>query len=62
MIYAMSDIHGCVEDLKKQMEHIDLGEDNRLYRYPAGDSPDKSGLCDRSEIRGGFGGTLFLPM
>ena len=30
MIYAMSDIHGCVEELKKQMEQVDLGADNRI--------------------------------
>lgn len=30
MIYAMSDIHGCMEDLKKQMGYVDLGGDNRI--------------------------------
>ncbi len=30
MIYAMSDIHGCIEDLLKQMEHVDLSVENRL--------------------------------
>ena len=30
MIYAMSDIHGCVEELKKQMEQVDLSGDNRI--------------------------------
>lgn len=28
MIYAMSDIHGCIEELQKQMEQVDLGGDN----------------------------------
>ena len=27
-IYAMSDIHGCIEELKKQMEFVDLSENN----------------------------------
>lgn len=26
----MSDIHGCIEELKKQMEYVDLGGNNRL--------------------------------
>lgn len=26
MIYAMSDIHGCIENLQKQMEQVDLSE------------------------------------
>ena len=30
MIYAMSDIHGCIEDIHKQMEQVDLSEDNRI--------------------------------
>lgn len=30
MIYAMSDIHGCIEELLKQMEHVDLSGENRL--------------------------------
>lgn len=30
MIYAMSDIHGCIENLKKQMEQVDLSEKNRI--------------------------------
>ena len=30
MIYAMSDIHGCIEDLQKQMEQVDLSGDNRI--------------------------------
>ncbi len=30
MIYAMSDIHGCIADLLKQMEEVDLSRDNRL--------------------------------
>ena len=28
MKYAMSDIHGCIEELQKQMEQVDLGGDN----------------------------------
>ncbi|MCR5732990.1 MAG: metallophosphoesterase [Lachnospiraceae bacterium] len=30
MIYAMSDIHGCITDLQKQMEEVDLRGENRL--------------------------------
>ena len=30
MIYAMSDIHGCIEALQKQMENVDLNGDNRI--------------------------------
>ena len=30
MIYAMSDIHGCIEALQKNMEQVDLGGDNRI--------------------------------
>lgn len=30
MIYAMSDIHGCFEELKKQMEQVDLNGNNRI--------------------------------
>ena len=30
MIYAMSDIHGCIEELKKQMELVDLSENDRI--------------------------------
>ena len=30
MIYAMSDIHGCIEELQKQMEQVDLSRDNRI--------------------------------
>lgn len=30
MIYAMSDIHGCLKELQKQMEWVDLGGDNRI--------------------------------
>lgn len=30
MIYAMSDIHGCMEELKRQMEYVDLSGDNRI--------------------------------
>lgn len=30
MIYAMSDIHGCIEELEKKMELVDLGGDNRI--------------------------------
>lgn len=30
MIYAMSDIHGCIEVLQKNMEQVDLGGDNRI--------------------------------
>ena len=30
MIYAMSDIHGCIEELKKQMEYVDLSGENRI--------------------------------
>ena len=30
MIYAMSDIHGCIEELEKKMALVDLGGDNRI--------------------------------
>lgn len=30
MIYAMSDIHGCLEDLQKQTEQADLDGENRI--------------------------------
>ena len=30
MIYAMSDIHGCMDELEKQMEYIELEGDNRM--------------------------------
>jgi serine/threonine protein phosphatase 1 len=30
MIYAMSDIHGCLEELKEQMKYVDLSGNNRL--------------------------------
>ena len=30
MIYAMSDIHGCIEELQKQMDQVDLSGDNRI--------------------------------
>ena len=30
MIYAMSDIHGCIEELKNKMDQIDLRGDNRM--------------------------------
>ncbi len=30
MIYAMSDIHGCLDALKQKMEYVDLSLDNRL--------------------------------
>lgn len=30
MIYAMSDIHGCIEELKEQMEYVDLSGENRI--------------------------------
>lgn len=30
MIYAMSDIHGCMEELQKQMEQVDLTGNNRI--------------------------------
>lgn len=30
MIYAMSDIHGCMEELKNKMEQIDLRGDDRM--------------------------------
>ena len=29
MIYAMSDIHGCIEALQKNMEQVDLGGDSK---------------------------------
>lgn len=30
MIYAMSDIHGCIEELTRQMECVDLSGENRI--------------------------------
>ncbi len=30
MIYAMSDIHGCIEPLKEQMKYVDLGGNDSL--------------------------------
>ncbi len=30
MIYAMSDIHGCIEDLREQMKQVKLTGDNRI--------------------------------
>lgn len=30
MIYAMSDIHGCLDALEKKMKYVDLSGDNRL--------------------------------
>ena len=30
MIYAMSDIHGCIEELKDQMRDVDLGGYDRI--------------------------------
>ena len=30
MIYAMSDIHGCIEELEKKMELVDLSGNNRI--------------------------------
>jgi len=30
MIYAMSDIHGCIDELKKQMESVKLAADDRI--------------------------------
>ena len=30
MIYAMSDIHGCIEELEKKMELVDLSGENRI--------------------------------
>lgn len=30
MIYAMSDIHGCIGDLQKQMEQVDLCGENSI--------------------------------
>lgn len=30
MIYAISDIHGCIDALKKKMDQVDLGGDNRI--------------------------------
>ena len=30
MIYAMSDIHGCINELKKNMQFVDLSGDNKL--------------------------------
>ena len=30
MIYAMSDIHGCIEDLREKMKLVDLTGNNRI--------------------------------
>lgn len=30
MMYAISDIHGCIEELKKKMEQVDLTGNNRI--------------------------------
>ena len=30
MIYAMSDIHGCLDELKEKLELVDLSGDNRI--------------------------------
>ncbi|WP_418755411.1 metallophosphoesterase [Eubacterium ventriosum] len=30
MIYAMSDIHGCIDELKEKMEKVDIAENNRI--------------------------------
>lgn len=30
MIYAMSDIHGCIEELRNQMDQVDLNGENRI--------------------------------
>lgn len=30
MIYAMSDIHGCIEALQKNMEQVNLNGNNRI--------------------------------
>ena len=30
MIYAMSDIHGCIAELKEKMEKVDIAENNRI--------------------------------
>ena len=30
MIYAMSDIHGCIGAFEKKLEQVDLSGDNRL--------------------------------
>jgi serine/threonine protein phosphatase 1 len=30
MLYAISDVHGCLEDLKKQMEQVDLTGGNKI--------------------------------
>lgn len=30
MIYAMSDIHGCMDELKEKMKQVDLTENNRI--------------------------------
>ena len=30
MIYAMSDIHGCIDELEKKMELVDLSGNNRI--------------------------------
>lgn len=30
MIYAMSDIHGCIDELKEKMKKVDIAENNRI--------------------------------
>ena len=30
MIYAMSDIHGCIDELKEMMKKVDIAENNRI--------------------------------
>ena len=48
MIYAMSDIHGCLEELKRQMKQIDLSEND--YIVFLGDYIDY-GLCSGQVLR-----------
>ena len=30
MIYAMSDIHGCIDKLQEQMQYVNLEGENRI--------------------------------
>lgn len=30
MIYAMSDVHGCIDELKEMMKKVDIAENNRI--------------------------------
>lgn len=30
MIYAMSDVHGCIDELKEKMKKVNLTENNRI--------------------------------